>query len=56
LRKPNRYQNRIQFWEGWILSKLMRGNTYVLKVRDDNRNVVKPLCARPEPREGARRR
>jgi HK97 family phage portal protein len=39
LRKPNRYQNRIQFWEGWVLSKLMRGNTYVLKVRD-NRQVV----------------
>ncbi len=42
LRKPNRYQNRIQFWEGWILSKLMRGNTYVLKVRD-NRQVVTAL-------------
>ncbi len=42
LRKPNRYQNRIQFWEGWILSKLMRGNTYVLKVRD-NRQVVVAL-------------
>lgn len=42
LRKPNRYQNRIQFWEGWILSKLMRGNTYVLKQRD-NRQVVTAL-------------
>src|SRR5690348_7729179 len=28
LRKPNPYQTRIQFWESWILSKLMRGNTY----------------------------
>jgi HK97 family phage portal protein len=39
LRKPNPYQNRIQFLENWILSKLIRGNTYVLKVRD-NRGVV----------------
>lgn len=39
LRKPNPYQNRIQFMENWVLSKLIRGNTYVLKVRD-NRGVV----------------
>jgi HK97 family phage portal protein len=39
LRKPNRYQNRIQFWENWILSKLSRGNTYVLKERDSSRKV-----------------
>jgi HK97 family phage portal protein len=39
LRKPNNYQNRIQFWESWMLSKLTRGNTYALKARD-NRNVV----------------
>jgi len=39
LRKPNSYQTRIQFWECWVLSKLTRGNTYVLKVRD-YRNVV----------------
>ncbi|TGT76724.1 MULTISPECIES: phage portal protein [unclassified Mesorhizobium] len=42
LRKPNRYQNRIQFWETYILSKLMRGNVYVLKQRD-NRQVVTAL-------------
>jgi phage portal protein BeeE len=29
LRRPNAYQNRIQFWENWMLSKLGRGNTYV---------------------------
>jgi HK97 family phage portal protein len=34
LRSPNPYQNRIQFWESWILSKLNNGNTYVLKQRD----------------------
>jgi HK97 family phage portal protein len=42
LRRPNDYQTRNQFWESWVLSKLSRGNTYVLKVRDD-RNVVTQL-------------
>ena len=42
LRKPNLYQNRIQFLEYWVTSKLIHGNTYVLKERDD-RNVVKRL-------------
>src|SRR4029077_1693129 len=42
LRRPNEYQTRNQFWENWMLSKLSRGNTYVLKVRD-NRNVVTSL-------------
>jgi HK97 family phage portal protein len=55
LRKPNRYQNRIQFWESWILSKLTRGNAYILKERDQrgvvvalyvlDPNRVKPLVA-----------
>jgi HK97 family phage portal protein len=39
LRKPNAYQNRIQFIENWVLSKLQSGNTYALKQRD-GRNVV----------------
>lgn len=42
LRKPNRYQTRTQFFESWVLSILMDGNTYVLKERD-NRNVVTSL-------------
>src|SRR5262245_58511954 len=42
LRRPNDYQTRNQFWESWVLSKLSRGNTYVLKVRDA-RNVVTAL-------------
>lgn len=42
LRKPNKTQTRIQFWECWLLSKLSRGNTYVLKQRD-NRGVVTAL-------------
>lgn len=40
LRKPNPYQTRIQFWETYILSKLLRGNTYVLKQRNGNGNVI----------------
>ncbi len=42
LRKPNHYQNRIAFTQCWILSKLIRGNAYVLKSRD-NRRVVTEL-------------
>jgi HK97 family phage portal protein len=42
LRRPNDYQTRNQFWECWLLSKLSRGNAYVLKVRD-NRQVVTDL-------------
>lgn len=41
LRKPNRYQNHIQFKEHWMLSKLTRGNTYALKERDARRVVVR---------------
>ncbi len=41
LRKPNHFQNRIQFFESWVLSKLLRGNTYVLKQRDARGVVVK---------------
>jgi len=40
LRKPNHYQNRIKFFEQWVLSKLgPAGNTYVLKQRDNSRKV-----------------
>lgn len=42
LRKPNRYQTRQKFIEQWILSKLGRGNTYVLKQRDQ-RGLVTAL-------------
>lgn len=39
LRKPNHFQTRIQFYAHWIAMKLIHGNTYVLKQRD-NRGVV----------------
>ena len=42
LRRPNRYQTRQKFFEQWEVSKLTRGNTYVLKERD-NRGVVTAL-------------
>lgn len=40
LEKPNHYQNRMQFLEAWVLSKLQAGNTYVLKERDERKVVV----------------
>lgn len=42
LRKPNRYQTRIQFFGNWIESKLIHGNTYALKSRDA-RGIVNAL-------------
>ncbi|NIJ84467.1 HK97 family phage portal protein [Xanthomonas arboricola] len=42
LRKPNAYQTAQQFRETWVLSKLVQGNTYVLKGRDE-RGVVNRL-------------
>lgn len=40
LRKPNGYQTRNQFWEGYYLSKLSRGNTFVLKHRNSRGEVT----------------
>lgn len=42
LRRPNPWQNRIQFITAWLLSKLVHGNTYVLKAKD-GRGVVRAL-------------
>lgn len=42
LRKPNGWQNRIQFMTWWVISKLVHGNTYVLK-RRDQRGVITGL-------------
>lgn len=41
LRKPNRYQNHIQFKQWWMMSKLRFGNTYALKERDGRGVVVR---------------
>jgi HK97 family phage portal protein len=40
LRKPNHFQTRIKFVEQWMTSKLIHGNTYVLKQRDQRGVVV----------------
>lgn len=42
LTRPNRYQNRIQFIEHWVLSVLLHGQCTILK-RRDRRNVVVEL-------------
>lgn len=42
LKRPNHYQNRIQFFTYWLLSKLTRGNAYALKERDA-RGIVTAL-------------
>lgn len=34
LNNPNAFQNRIQFFENWLNSKLCHGNTYILKIRN----------------------
>ncbi|MCV4343242.1 phage portal protein [Pseudomonas capsici] len=41
LRKPNHFQNRIQFYESWVTSKLTNGNAYALKLRDARGVVTK---------------
>lgn len=41
LRKPNHFQTSAQFREAWILSKLIHGNTYVLKERDARGVVIR---------------
>ncbi len=40
LKKPNRYQTWYKFMEQWIISKLLNGNTYALKVRDQRGIVI----------------
>jgi HK97 family phage portal protein len=37
--KPNRYQTRVQFFSNWLTSKLLHGNTYVLKDRHNRGDV-----------------
>jgi HK97 family phage portal protein len=42
LRRPNAYQDWVDFCEWWLLSKIVHGNTYVLKARD-GRGVVRAM-------------
>lgn len=48
LLRPNNYQNHIQFFEWWMISKLVRGNTYVLKQRDRSGNIIRMHILEPE--------
>jgi HK97 family phage portal protein len=41
LGKPNHFQTRQQFYANWVESKLIHGNTYVLKERDGRGVVVR---------------
>ena len=48
LRKPNHFQTQGQFKKAWIISKLTRGNTYVLQERDSRGIVVKQYVLSPD--------
>jgi HK97 family phage portal protein len=41
IRKPNDYQTQSQFLQQWMISKLLAGNAYILKQRDNRGVVVK---------------
>jgi len=48
LDKPNRYQTTQKFIEQWVTSKLVHGNTYVLKERDARNVVVRMYVLNPQ--------
>ena len=39
-RRPNAFQNRMQFFEYWLNSKLCHGNTVVLKIRNTRGDIT----------------
>lgn len=43
LRRPNAFQNRIQFLMFWVVCKLLFGNAYALKIRNDLRGMTTQL-------------
>lgn len=48
LSKPNKYQNMMQFFECWLISKLSHGNTYVLMTQDrKNLYILNPRLVQP---------
>lgn len=46
--KPNSYQNRIQFFESWVLSKLIRGNAYIFLDRNMSGRVIAMHVLNPD--------
>lgn len=48
LRKPNNYQTWQQFQEYWTSSLLLRGNTYILKIRDAFGEIYRMVVLNPD--------
>ncbi|HCM9273902.1 TPA: phage portal protein [Enterobacter kobei] len=46
--KPNQFQNTIQFMETWMNSKLSRGNTYVMKVKNTSGKITELRVLDPD--------
>lgn len=46
--KPNQFQNTIQFMETWMNSKLSRGNTYVMKVKNSTGKITELRVLDPD--------
>lgn len=47
LRNPNSYQNPLEFFQWWMVSKLIHGNTYALKSRDARGVVISLYILNP---------
>lgn len=48
LRRPNSFQTEAQFREYWLLTKLINGNAYILKRRDERGRVTDLYVLDPE--------
>jgi HK97 family phage portal protein len=48
IKTPNTFQNQQQFFENWVSSKVLRGNTYVLKMRDIFGDIYRLLVLNPD--------
>lgn len=48
LKKPNKFQTRFQFVQQFVLSKLIHGNTYCLKVRSSDGKISNLIVLDPE--------
>lgn len=47
-RKPNQFQNWQQFNEQWTQSLLLRGNTYIIKIKDITGNLQRLVVLNPD--------
>jgi len=48
INKPNQFQTTIQFFETWMNSKLSRGNTYVMKVKNNAGKITELRILDPD--------